>query len=69
MEALKYLRHLQRSSYPEARKAHPVLLVQREMDDLLQYYLSYLLERGLNSPKFLREIQEDRYQADKKTDA
>jgi DNA repair protein RecO (recombination protein O) len=69
MEALKYLRHLQRSSYPEARKAHPVLLVQREMDDLLQYYLSYLLERGLNSPKFLREIQEDRYQAEKKTDA
>jgi len=57
MQALKYLRHLQRSSYPEARKAHPDALIQAEMDDLLQYYFTYLLEKGLNSPRFLREIQ------------
>ncbi len=59
MEALKYLRHLQRSTYEIARNAHPNLLIQQEMDDLFQHYLSYLLERGLNSPKFLREIQRD----------
>jgi len=24
---------------------------------LLQYYLTYLLERGLNSPEFIRRVQ------------
>lgn len=60
LEALRYLRHLLRSSYTDARKAHPNQLVQREMDDLLQYYLSYLLERGLNAPRFLRDIHQQR---------
>ncbi len=59
-DALRYLRHLVRSNYTEARKAHPSLLVQREMDDLLQYYVGYLLERNLNSPRFLREIHQNR---------
>jgi len=60
MDALRYLRHLLRSNYTDARKAHPSVLVQREMDDLLQYYVGYLLERNLNSPRFLRDIHLNR---------
>jgi DNA repair protein RecO (recombination protein O) len=56
MPALKYLRHFQRSSYAEARKAQIPPLTLMEMEDLLHRYLTYLLERKLNSPKFIRTI-------------
>ncbi|PWH18621.1 MAG: DNA repair protein RecO [Anaerolineae bacterium] len=56
MPALKYLRHLQRSSYLEARKAKIPAEVQKEMESLLQRYLQALLERALNAPQFLRSI-------------
>src|SRR5512143_112297 len=55
MLALKYLRHLQRSTYAEAKKAAPASPVQSEMEGLLSYYITFLLERNLNSPGFLRE--------------
>ena len=57
MHALKYLRHYQRSSYTEAKRAHPEPAHYREMELLVQYYLTYLLERGLNSPEFLRRVK------------
>jgi DNA repair protein RecO (recombination protein O) len=57
MPALKYLRHFQRSSYAEASRADVPLPVQAEMDALLNHYLTYLLERGLNTPRFLREVR------------
>jgi DNA repair protein RecO (recombination protein O) len=57
MEVLKYLRHFQRSSYAEARRANPVPEVRKEIETLAQGYLTYLLERGLNTPEFLRKIQ------------
>lgn len=56
-EALRFLRHLQRSSYSEAKRANPPEPVRGEMEALAQYYLTYLLERGLNTPRFLREIK------------
>ncbi len=56
VDALKFLRHFQRSNYVEASRAIPNPLTRGEMDDLLQYYFDYLLERGLNSSKFIREI-------------
>lgn len=55
--ALKYLRHLQRSSFSEAGRAQISAAVRLEMENLLQYYLTYLLERALNSPAFLREVR------------
>lgn len=55
--ALKMLRHLQRSSYEEARKAKPSASVQAELETLMNAYLTYLLERALNSPKFLRRVR------------
>ncbi len=59
MTALKYLRHLQRSPYAEAMRAEPTPEVRAEMELLLNSYLTFLLERGLNSPGFLREVRRD----------
>ncbi|NPV56042.1 MAG: DNA repair protein RecO [Anaerolineae bacterium] len=56
LEALRYLRHFQRSSYAEARRARVPGGVQDEMAALMQYYLTYLLERGLNTPGFIRQV-------------
>ncbi len=57
LDTLKYMRHLQRSSYPEAARAQLSPPVQREMEALLQHYITYVLERGLNSPDFLNEVR------------
>ncbi len=57
VEALRYLRHFQRSSYPQARRARPAAEIWQEMEDLLEHYLTFLLERRLNSPDFLRRVQ------------
>jgi DNA repair protein RecO (recombination protein O) len=59
-ETLKWLRHLQRSSWAEAARAHPNASQRAEMEHLLSYYLTYLLERRLNSPEFLEEIRRGR---------
>ena len=57
VETLKYLRHLQRSSYSVAARARLTPAIQHEMEVLLQHYITYLLERGLNSPDFLNEVR------------
>lgn len=57
LNALKYLRHFQRSSYSEAARAHPEPDIYREMETLMQSYLTYLLERGLNTPSFLSLVR------------
>ncbi len=56
VEALKYFRHFQRSSYADAHRADPDPKVRAEIENLMQFYLTYLLERGLNSPRFIREV-------------
>jgi DNA repair protein RecO (recombination protein O) len=57
MEALKYLRHFQRSDYVGVQRARPGPEVQGEVEALLQHYVTYLLERALNSPEFIRQIK------------
>ena len=57
METLKYLRHFQRSGYVEASRARPSLDVQKEAEGLMQGYFTYLLERELNTPGFLKKIR------------
>jgi DNA repair protein RecO (recombination protein O) len=59
MNVLKYMRHLQRSSYPEVQRAQVPAALRSEMETLLQFYLTYLLERGLNTPAFLREVRRE----------
>ena len=58
VETLKYLRHFQRSSYAEASRARPSPEVQQEAEILMQGYFTYLLERELNTPGFLKKIRE-----------
>lgn len=58
VEALKYLRHFQRSSYTDASRVHPSAEVQNETESLMQGYFTYLLERELNTPGFLKRIKE-----------
>ena len=60
MPALKFMRHFQRSSFAEASRARPATITGREIESLMQYYLTYLLERGLNSPAFLRRLRQDK---------
>lgn len=57
LEALRFLRHLQRSSYREAQRAKIPPGVRAEMEAVLQHYLTFLLERGLNTPAFIRAIK------------
>lgn len=59
MRMLKYLRHLQRSSYAEARRVGLPAAVRPELEALLQAYFTYLLERGLNTPAFLRLVRRE----------
>lgn len=56
MKILKYLRHFQRSAFSEAARAQITPGEYREMENILNYYLTYLLERNLNTPVFLRRL-------------
>ncbi|MCW5876401.1 MAG: DNA repair protein RecO [Anaerolineales bacterium] len=57
LPALKWLRHLQRSSYTQAGRADPAPSTQRELESLMNAYLTYLAERGLNTPRFLERVR------------
>jgi DNA repair protein RecO (recombination protein O) len=57
VDMLKYLRHFQRSSYVDASRARPSPEVQQEAESLMQGYFTYLLERELNTPGFLKKIK------------
>jgi DNA repair protein RecO (recombination protein O) len=57
MQALKYLRHILRSTFTNTAKAQIPSSVRQEMEAVLQYFLTYHLERSLNSPAFIREVR------------
>lgn len=57
MAVLRLMRHFQRSSYAEAQRARPTPEDRAELETLMQKYFSYLLERGLNSPRFIKQIK------------
>lgn len=57
MDALRFLRHFQRSSFPEALKADPTPKIRAEIEALINHYLTFHLERRLNTPEFLKQIQ------------
>jgi DNA repair protein RecO (recombination protein O) len=59
-DVLRYLRHLQRSNW---RQVEAVIIpqdIEQGLADLIQRYLTYLLERKLNSPEFMREVRKSR---------
>ena len=57
VEILKYLRHFQRSAYRDASRANPAPEVKRETETLMQGYFTYLLERQLNTPGFIKRVR------------
>jgi len=57
IEALKYMRHFQRSNYGDASRARPSLEVQKEAEALMQGYFTYILERELNTPGFIKRVK------------
>jgi DNA repair protein RecO (recombination protein O) len=59
MNMLRFLRHYQRSTFREASRVPLPPDVMRELEALMNFYLTYLLERRLNSPDFLREVRRD----------
>ncbi len=63
MRALKYLRHFQRNSYQEAVRAKFASTTLTEVENLMHYYLTFLLESSLHSPTFIKRIQRGREKA------
>jgi DNA repair protein RecO (recombination protein O) len=59
MGALKYLRHFQRSNYSDAMRAQVSPILNQEIEAIMQLYMTYLLERSLNTPVFLRRVRKD----------
>jgi DNA repair protein RecO (recombination protein O) len=57
LPALKALRHYQRSAFQEALAHRLGSEVQAELEGHLEAYLSFVLERHLNSPHFLRAVR------------
>jgi DNA repair protein RecO (recombination protein O) len=57
MTALKYLRHFQRSPFQEAARVNLSNGINREMEGLVEHYLTYHLEHGLKSPAIIRRLR------------
>lgn len=59
MNTLKYLRHFQRSSYREATRATLSPELNRDLEQFMQRYITYILERDLNTPAFISRIKDN----------
>lgn len=57
-DVLRYFRHLQRSKWGQVADITMPSSIETKLAHLIEGYLTYLLERKLNSPDFLREIRD-----------
>lgn len=57
MNVLRYLRHLQRSDWGSVKNLEIPHLANKGLETLIEAYFTYLLERRLNTPDFLRKVQ------------
>jgi len=57
-DVLRYFRHLQRSQWGQVEKIVIPKDIETKLADLITRYFTYLLERKLNSPTFIREVRE-----------
>jgi DNA repair protein RecO (recombination protein O) len=57
VDALKTLRHLQRSTYRTAIRIKPPPQTRKELEVMMHQYFSYLLERKLNTPGFINNVR------------
>jgi DNA repair protein RecO (recombination protein O) len=60
LDALRYLRHFQRSSYQEAQRAKIRPSIYAEIESIIYFFLTHTLEKGLNSPSFLNRMIRER---------
>ncbi len=66
-DVLRYLRHLQRSKWEQVKSVVIPSAIESGLADLIDRHFTYLLERKLNTPNFLREVQRY-YSPDAKTE-
>jgi DNA repair protein RecO (recombination protein O) len=59
LAALKVMRHYQRNTFPIASTARIQTQVHQELDHLMEGFFIYLTEHKLNSPRFLRRINQN----------
>jgi len=57
-QALKYLRHFQRSSFQQVRNLDLTLTIKKELRKVLDPYISFITERKLNTPEFILQINQ-----------
>lgn len=60
VDALRFLRHFQRSSYKEASRANIKPVIYAEIDQIIHFYVTHILEKKLNSPSFLSRMIRER---------
>lgn len=59
MTTLKYMRHFQRSKYSKIKDIEIPEKSELEFTALIEKYMTYILERALKTPKFIRDISKD----------
>jgi DNA repair protein RecO (recombination protein O) len=59
MNTLRFMRHIQRSAYSELEHISIPPKVQAEMSALMTNYISSILERKLNAPDFLKQVNRE----------
>lgn len=59
-DALRYLRHFQRSSYRDVLRARIKPAINTEIENLISFYMTYTLERTLYTPSFLKRMIHER---------
>jgi len=63
-DILRYWRHLQRSKWRQVESVVIPEMIEAGLSELIQRYLTYLLERKLNTPEFLREVRKKGHGSD-----
>jgi len=56
-DELRYFRHFQRSQWGQVANIVVPVEIESKLADLITRYFTYLLERKLNSPTFIREVR------------
>jgi len=59
-DVLRYFRHFQRSKWQQVAEVTIPQQIEPGLADLIEHYLTYLLERKLNTPDFLREVRDNK---------
>jgi DNA repair protein RecO (recombination protein O) len=58
LQALKVMRHFQRSNFDNAVTPKVDHAVQKQVEYVMQAYIIYLLERRLNTPGFIKKVRD-----------